>query len=174
MKRVIRRLYDVSLPLLTPMHYVHLVHACVFGKWIDSRADSGIRRINIIATYMAGAAIWRGRVALAWFSAQLQLESSRPVTATVLASITALMTPQVTHAQGTVIATTAMAWNADLKDGQTAADNVFDVDAPYQRHIIIVQRDWTFFDGGRRLSLPGHGDVRHGAVGRVRSVLAGC
>ena len=91
MKGVIRRLYDVSLPLLTPMHYVHLVHACVFGKWIDTRADSGIRRISMIATYMAGAAIWRGRVALAWFSAQLQLESSRPVAATVLASITALI-----------------------------------------------------------------------------------
>ena len=40
-----RRPYNVSLPLLTPMHYVHLVHACAFGKWIDMRTDSGIRGI---------------------------------------------------------------------------------------------------------------------------------
>ena len=42
-----RRPYDVSLPLLTLMHYVHLVHGCAFVKWIGMRVDSGIRRIII-------------------------------------------------------------------------------------------------------------------------------
>ena len=42
-----RRPYDVSLPLLTPMHYVHLVHGCAFVKWIGMRTDSGVRRICV-------------------------------------------------------------------------------------------------------------------------------
>ena len=42
-----RRPSDVSLPLLTPMHYVHLVHGCAFGTWIGMRADSGVRRIYV-------------------------------------------------------------------------------------------------------------------------------
>ena len=43
-----RRPYDVSLPLLTLMHYVHLVHGCVFVKRIGMRVDSGIRRIKVL------------------------------------------------------------------------------------------------------------------------------
>ena len=50
-----RRPYDVGMPLLTPMHYAHLLHDCVLCWWVAMKVDSGIRRIALHCIYMYDA-----------------------------------------------------------------------------------------------------------------------